>query len=148
MEAVIFCGIQATGKSTFYKQHFFNTHVRVSMDLLKTRHREGLIMEACFKTSQKLVVDNTNPSRAVRARYIDIARAHGYKVIGYYFQSVITAALQRNSLRAAAEVVPDIGIRGTFNRLELPSRAEGFDELYFVSLGEDGFTVKVWKDEV
>lgn len=148
MEAVIFCGIQATGKSTFYKQHFFNTHVRVSMDLLKTRHRESLILDACLKTSQKLVVDNTNPSRAERARYIDMARAHGYKVIGYYFQSVIAAALQRNSLRPAAALVPDIGIRGTFSRLELPSTAEGFDELYFVSLGEGGFTIKAWNDEV
>ena len=34
MEAIIFTGIQATGKSTFYKQNFFNSHVRISLDLL------------------------------------------------------------------------------------------------------------------
>jgi len=26
MEAIIFIGIQATGKSTFFQQRFFNTH--------------------------------------------------------------------------------------------------------------------------
>ncbi|MBN1315005.1 MAG: hypothetical protein JXA42_06040 [Anaerolineales bacterium] len=38
MQAVIFIGIQATGKSTFFKERFFNTHVRISLDLLKTRN--------------------------------------------------------------------------------------------------------------
>jgi predicted kinase len=30
MEAVILVGIQASGKSTFYAQRFFDTHVRIS----------------------------------------------------------------------------------------------------------------------
>ncbi|MEL6944740.1 MAG: ATP-binding protein, partial [Bacteroidota bacterium] len=36
MQAILFIGIQASGKSTFYKERFFNTHVRISMDLLNT----------------------------------------------------------------------------------------------------------------
>jgi hypothetical protein len=32
VEAVIFAGIQATGKSTFYQQHFFKTHMRIRKD--------------------------------------------------------------------------------------------------------------------
>ena len=40
MEAVILIGIQGAGKSTFYKDRFFNTHVRINLDMLKTRHRE------------------------------------------------------------------------------------------------------------
>ena len=34
MEAVIFIGLQASGKSTFYRQRFFRTHVRTNMDML------------------------------------------------------------------------------------------------------------------
>lgn len=41
MEAIIFCGIPATGKTSFYKQHFFDTHMRISMDQLHTRNKEG-----------------------------------------------------------------------------------------------------------
>jgi predicted kinase len=40
MEAVIFVGIQASGKSTFYCQRFFATHMRISLDMLRTRRRE------------------------------------------------------------------------------------------------------------
>ena len=39
MEAVVFTGIQASGKSTFYRERFFHTHLRISLDLLKTRGR-------------------------------------------------------------------------------------------------------------
>jgi predicted kinase len=46
MEAVIFVGIQGTGKSTFYKERFFDTHVRINLDMLKTRHREKLLVQA------------------------------------------------------------------------------------------------------
>jgi hypothetical protein len=30
MEAVLFVGIQGAGKSTFYLQRFFDTHVRIT----------------------------------------------------------------------------------------------------------------------
>jgi hypothetical protein len=33
--------------------------------------------------------------------------------------------------------------------LDLPSRDEGFDELYYVRISEDGqFSVEEWRDEV
>ena len=36
MEAVLFVGLQASGKSTFYRERFFRTHVRINLDMLKT----------------------------------------------------------------------------------------------------------------
>ncbi len=49
MEEVIFCGIQASGKTTFYRERFFDTHVRISLDLLRTRRREQLLLEEGFR---------------------------------------------------------------------------------------------------
>ena len=40
MEAIIFIGIQATGKSAFYQQRFADTHIRLNLDMLKTRRRK------------------------------------------------------------------------------------------------------------
>jgi len=40
MEAIIFIGIQATGKSTFFQQRFFATHVRINLDMLKRLYWE------------------------------------------------------------------------------------------------------------
>ena len=41
MEAVIVCGIQGAGKTAFVRERFFETHVRISRDLLRTAHRES-----------------------------------------------------------------------------------------------------------
>jgi predicted kinase len=149
VEAVIFCGAQATGKSSFYKERFFRTHVRINLDMLKTRHREELLLGACIAAKQPFVVDNTNPTPEERARYIEPARAAAFRVIGYYFESKIDDALRRNSLRAPAERIPDSGVRGTHARLKLPDRKEGFDALYYVRVATDGtFLVEEWRDEV
>jgi predicted kinase len=72
METVLLIGIQGAGKSTFYLQRFFHTHVRLSLDLLRTRHRERTLLEACLGAGQPLVVDNTNVTAAERARYIQL----------------------------------------------------------------------------
>lgn len=74
MEAVIFVGIQATGKSTFYVDRFFKTHVRINLDMLKTRHRERVLLDACLAAKQRFVVDNTNPTVADRSAYIQAAK--------------------------------------------------------------------------
>ena len=146
MQAIIFCGIQASGKSTFYCQRLLNSHVRISLDLLRTRHREALLLRFCLATQAKFVVDNTNPTVAERQRYIAPAKAAGYAIVGYYFSSSASEALLRNQLRPAAEQVPEVGIRGTRARLEMPSFAEGFDELYFVRIAGDGqFVVEPWQ---
>jgi predicted kinase len=147
MELVVFIGIQATGKSNFYKERFYRTHVRVNYDMLKTRHREDLMLEACLKGKTRFVVDNTNLTRQERGRYIAAGRSAGFTIIGYFFQSRVSDALRRNSERGEAERVPHKGVLGASGRLEIPSGNEGFDHLFFVRLnGPDGFTVEKWKE--
>lgn len=146
MEALIFTGIQAAGKSTFYRDRFFSTHVRVSLDQLKTRNRENRLLRFCFGTSQRFVLDNTNPTRIGRAAYISSSVEAGFRVIGYYFESKVETCLRRNAGRF--DRVPDIAILSTAKKLEIPSMAEGFDELWYVRLGEAGFQVQEWRDEI
>ena len=149
MQLVLFCGIQATGKSTFYQQRFFHSHVRLSLDLLRTRHRERRLLQVCLETQMQCVIDNTNPTRAERAVYIGPARAAGFAVVGYFFESIAAQAVARNQQRPPERQIPERGIRGTRNRLELPTRAEGFDQLYYVrTLGNLEFEVNDWQDEV
>ena len=145
MQATIFCGIQATGKSTFYKTYFFNTHVRISLGLLRTRHRERVFLQSCLQTRQKFVVDNTNPTVAERQVYLQPAKAAGYEIVGYYFESKAEEAVKRNSFRMGKERIPDKGIYGTRKRLQIPTFAEGFDALFYVRIGEaNGFAIREW----
>lgn len=138
MQAIIFCGIQGSGKSTYYKEHFFNTHVRISMDLLRTRHREMLFLKSCLKTQQRFVVDNTNPTVAERQLYVAMAKEARFEVVCYFFEAAVGEALQRNSLRSGRFRVPDKGVFATQKKLQPPSLQEGFDLLYRVRLLQDG----------
>ena len=149
MEVVIFVGIQASGKSSFYRERFFDTHLRINLDMLKTRHREQLLLQACIEAKQPFVVDNTNPTVEERARYIELARSGDFRVVGYYFRSDVGAALARNGRREGKARVPDKAVLGTYKRLKAPAPEEGFDALYYVRAGEAGaFEVEEWRDEV
>ena len=146
---MIFIGIQGAGKSTFYKERFFDSHMRINLDMLKTRHRERRLLQACVETGQPFVVDNTNPTRAERAVYIRAAKDAGFRVVGYYFQSRVEDCKRRNEQRPSDKQVPLRGILGTTGRMELPSLDEGFDELHYVRIEEaGGFMIEEWKDEV
>lgn len=149
MEAIIFCGIQATGKTTFYVQHFLNSHVRISMDLLHTRNKENIMLRTCLKMQQRFVIDNTNPTVEERKKYIDLAKKSFYKIIGYYFHATAEEALQRNQYRSGKARIPIAGIRGTFKKLQRPSYQEGFDQIYTVEINADNqFVVKEWQNEI
>jgi predicted kinase len=148
MEAIIYIGIQATGKSTFYNERFFNSHLRISIDLLNTRNKEQKFLDTCFSIQQPFVIDNTNPTKLEREKYIKQARENKYKVIGYYFQSKIEDSILRNNERTGKAKIPEIGIKGTFNKLELPSKSEGFDELYYVQIKDNKFVVTDWNNEI
>ena len=149
MEMIIFIGIPGAGKSTFFQERFANTHVRINLDMLKTRTREKILIEACITAKQPFVVDNTNITIAERKRYIPLARQAGFLVIGYYFQSDLKTALQRNQQRNGKAAIPTGGVIARYHQLQLPNFNEGFDRLYYVSIdpSTSQFSVAEWMNE-
>jgi predicted kinase len=142
-EAVIFIGVQASGKTSFYRQRFFETHVRISLDMLRTRQREQLLLAACVEAKQSFVIDNTNPLAADRARYIERSREAGFRIVGYFFLTPLQDAIRRNRQRTGKQQVSVPAIAGTFRKFQVPSLEEGFDALYTVGVGpEDAFIVQ------
>ena len=137
MEAVIFIGIQGSGKSTFYRERFFGTHVRINVDMLRTRQREQILFNACLTAQQSFVIDNTNPTKTDRARYIVPARAAGFRVVAYLFKSTVREAIQRNNQRKLKAKIPPPAIAATFKKLEPPTPEEGFDEIFTVVIAPD-----------
>jgi predicted kinase len=136
VEAIILIGIQGSGKSSFYRQRFFDTHVRLNLDMLKTPRRERILLDACITAGLKFVADNTNATSKDRAKYISVAKPAGFRIIGYYFQSELKDALKRNRQRTGRAVIPVPGVIATLKRMQIPSKAEGFDELYSVRLND------------
>ena len=149
MQAVILIGLQGAGKSTFCRERFFTTHLRINLDMLKTRPRERRFLQTCIETRQPFVVDNTNLTRPERLVYIEAAKPAGFQIVGYYFQSKIEDCSRRNEQRLAKQQVPHIAILGAAGRMQIPNRDEGFDELFYVRIdGSNQFVVEEWKDEV
>ena len=138
MQLIIFIGVQAAGKSTFYKQYFYNSHLRLNLDMLKTRHRENLLFEAGLASKTKMVIDNTNPTKTDRARYIKRAIDAGFEVIAYYFETDLKNTLQRNNQRDGKACIPEVGVRATYKKLEVPSLDEGFNEMFKVKIVGNG----------
>ena len=136
LEVVVLIGFQGAGKSTFRAQRFAETHVLVSKDLLRNNRRperrQRRLIEDALAAGRSVVVDNTNPSVEERASIIEIARAAGARVVGYFFTSALEECAARNRARPDETRVPDVGLYATASRFVRPSRQEGFDDLWAV----------------
>lgn len=146
MEAIILIGIQASGKSTFCKENLFNSHVRISNDLLNTKNRESKLIDFCLETKMKMVIDNTNFSIEKRMAYIDKIKPHNFKIIGYYFEINVPRSIKWNKERDKSEIIPDVGIYSTCKKMEIPTLSEGYDKLYRIVYIGKKLIIKDWED--
>ena len=141
MEAIVFCGMQASGKSTFYVERYLDTHVRISQDQLRTRHRMARMLDLCLDTQQPFVVDRVNATPEQRAVFAGPAKAAGFRLVACWFDAAPADALARNARRSGRAHVPVTAILGTHKRLVVPRPEEGFDAVWRVALGAGGFEV-------
>ena len=138
MEMILFAGLPGSGKSTYYKEYFFNTHLRISNDLLKTKNRSARLLDFCFETKMSFVVDNTNTTKEVRNRFIQACdeaatkQKVAIKKICYYFECDSKICLERNEKRRGKDRVPKQAIFSKAKEFEVPKLDEGFDELNIV----------------
>ncbi len=141
-ECVVFVGLQASGKTSFFRERFASTHEHISKDNFShARHRDlrqAALLDAALRTGRSVVLDNTNPTPADRQGAVAVARLHSARVVCYYFDSDRRSALGRNRRREGKARVPDVAILTTAKRLVPPSYAEGFDEIYVVRLTDQG----------
>ncbi|CAM4034964.1 ATP-binding protein [Kibdelosporangium persicum] len=144
MEVAILIGLQASGKTTFYRRHLAATHDHVSKDNFpnarKPQKRQLRMISAALSEGRNVAVDNTNPAPAQWAPLIQVARDFGASVVGYWFPIDVAASIARNAARP--EPVPDVGLFATLGLLRRPTLSDGFDRLYSVRISDtDDFTV-------
>ena len=144
---ILFIGIPASGKSTFYHRVLEDRNLNyVSLDTLGTRAQERAAFEAALAARRSIVIDNTNVTKTLRVRYIAPAKAAGYRVVGLIFQSVVAACLARTEQREGTAKVKRLAVLGMSAQLELPSKDEGFDNLFFVRITDGLFEIEPWKE--
>lgn len=75
-QVVILVGYPASGKSYFTSQYLIPAgYVHVNRDTLGSWQRCVTLTESAIKRDISVVVDNTNPDKESRKRFIDIAKA-------------------------------------------------------------------------
>jgi predicted kinase len=124
MELVVFVGLQASGKSTFFREGFAQTHEHVSKDLLphnrdKNKRQEN-ILRAALSAGRSVVVDNTSPTPEDRRPLVRFGHEYGAKVLGYFFEASVSECLRRNEMREGKARVPDVAIYVTAKKLVAP----------------------------
>ncbi len=153
MELLIFIGLQASGKSTFFQKNFATTHKLVSKDLMPNNKnrakRQAQLISQALQSGHSLVVDNTNPTIEERAILIGLGKQYHAQIIGYYFQSYVSRCLERNQQRQRPDKVPNLGIYATSRKLERPSINQGFDQLFYVKFADNNdFEICLWNEEL
>lgn len=151
-EVAILVGLQASGKTTFYRQVLAATHDHVSKDTFpnarRPQARQMRMIEEALAEGRDVAVDNTNPSSAEWQPIVAAARAHGARVVGYWFPPDVPLSLARNAARTGKTRVPDVGFYATLTRLRRPGPADGFDALFAVRAdGRGGFDVRPMEGE-
>jgi predicted kinase len=133
-QAVIFTGLQGSGKTTYFKDHFAGTHEHVSRDVLSTAASEVALIKECLRSGRSFVIDDTNATRLVRAPLIKLAKAAGFEVHSYFFDVPVRTAIGRNNHRKDKKPIPVPAILRTSKQMERPSLDEGFDEIRTVTV--------------
>ncbi|TQS17222.1 ATP-binding protein [Microbispora hainanensis] len=146
-EVAVLVGLQASGKTTFYRQHLVATHVHVSKDnwpnARRRQRRQLRTIAESLEQGRDVAVDNTNPSPEEWGPLVVAAREHGARVVAYWFPPDLAASLERNALRPGRARVPEVGMYATVKRLRRPRLSDGFDAVRTVTFdGRGGFAVR------
>ncbi|POY76877.1 hypothetical protein BMF94_0129 [Rhodotorula taiwanensis] len=153
-EVVIFVGFPGSGKTSFFKNHFApKGYVHVNQDTLHSRPACINLMKSCLSASppKSCVIDNTSPSRGVRAEYLSLIRTSfpGVRVRCFYFTAPIQLAMHNSVYRALCEpvdkgngkvreVLPMVAFLSFRTNLEIPTVDEGFDEVKRINFNFEG----------
>lgn len=128
-------GSPGAGKSSIWNL-YFKDYTRVNNDTLKTPAKCIAVCEEALKKGESVVIDNTNPTADVRARYLEISKRLNIPARCIYFDVSKETCFHNNFMRKAnphrahhSGSVPKIPIHSFFKNSTMPDVKEGFSEI-------------------
>ena len=145
----ILCGLQASGKSTYIKEHFpattrvidiFELQKYVSVYASYYKMLEMVDLELTNSPEKDLVVENTFFKKKRRQEILDIIKKHNVKSTLIFCTAEDSVIIKRTEARYS-DASRDIDyINNNFllqkSTLEPPEDNEGFDEFFVVNTSE------------
>eukprot|EP01105_Mastigella_eilhardi_P018693 TRINITY_DN4345_c0_g1_i5.p2 TRINITY_DN4345_c0_g1~~TRINITY_DN4345_c0_g1_i5.p2 ORF type:complete len:357 (+),score=76.32 TRINITY_DN4345_c0_g1_i5:517-1587(+) len=144
-ELVVIVGFPASGKSTFSRTYMVpKGYVHVNRDTLKTPAKCLKTTEEALESGKSVVIDNTNPDKAGRASYIDLAKERDIPVRCFRMDVSEQLANHLNYFREKitsgnSPHVPRMGYAMYKKRFQEPSLDEGFAEIKHVQFVANNF---------
>lgn len=131
-EIILFVGYPASGKSTFYETHLKPAgYAHVNQDELKTLAKCLSMTKKYIKEKKSICVDNTNPSKEIRQKYIQLSKDNNIPIRCIYFNVDLPTAKFLNSYRTniSNKNIPEISYNVYKKNFIEPSIEEGFSEV-------------------
>jgi len=126
---VIMVGSPASGKS-YYSQKLENTgFLRINKDTMKTDKMIEKVFNGGIKEGRNIVIDNTNPTKEVREKFITAAKKASYYVSIVWMNFPISVVEYLDNYRIAKYKneeyhVPIVAMRVYYKKLEKPTKKE------------------------
>lgn len=134
---MIFVGCPASGKSTFFKDYMEpKGYCHVNRDTLGSWSKCVAKCTAYLKSGKNVVIDNTNPDRDSRLRYIQVGKSLNVPVRCFQFVTSVAHAKHNNRFRELSMTerdkhakVNDIVFNVFKSKFVEPNCDEGFSDI-------------------
>lgn len=133
---ILFVGPPASGKSTFTKKHFLPLkYVHINRDTLTTIEKCLKATETALIAGSSVVIDNTSPSKASRADFIQLAKKYKLKHIRCFKMNTDILLchhlnyVRQNQTKGGVRRIPDVGYNMYKSKFEDPVALEGYTEI-------------------
>jgi DNA 3'-phosphatase len=145
---VIMVGSPASGKSYYSLELEKKGFVRINKDTMKTDKVAEKAFNAAFKDGRNIVVDNTNPTKEARAKWIAAAKKASYSVtiVWMNFPMPVVEFLDNYRIyknKNQDTHVPAVAMRVYYKKLEAPTQDE-CDNLVEVKTINNTEMLSVW----
>lgn len=132
-QMIINVGYPGSGKTSFTKKHLSGL-VHINQDTLKTPAKCLKECESALKLKKSVVIDNTNPTKAGREKWIQLAEKYKVNVICYNFTTDLNTAKHNNhyrhySTKAGVKIIPDIAYFTYRKKFEEPDKSQ-FEKIF------------------
>ena len=126
MGLILLIGIADSGKTTFWKK-VFPKHVHISLDEIQGKNREieFKILEKNLALENNIIIDDTDLTKSIRAKFIQRAKKYNTEIKGVFFDYSMSRIQMQNSKRETS--LPDFVLFKQKKLLESPTKDEGFD---------------------
>ncbi|EFA06186.1 Bifunctional polynucleotide phosphatase/kinase-like Protein [Tribolium castaneum] len=133
-EVIIMVGTPGSGKSYFCKNFLVaKGYVHVSRDKLGSWQKCAKMLEDCLQKKQSVVIDNTNPDKESRQRFIDVAKRNQVDCRCFLMTTSHKQAKHNNRFREMTDKshtpVGDLVLNSYKKGFQEPEMAEGFSEI-------------------